>query len=176
MALELPAPVRDCLAGWARDQAAGRGDLRLVAADSLHVTLVFLGAMSAETVHEAGEVVRTHAAPVRRLSLGAPLWLPPRRARVLAIEVEDPGGDLAALQSDLSARLVERIGHRPQRRRFRPHVTVARRRVGHGAARREADLPGPPGEAFDGQAVVLYRSRLGGRSASYEPLVRVGTR
>lgn len=176
MALELPAPLRESLAAWAREQAAGREDLRPLAGESLHVTLVFLGSLSPDAVAEAGEVVLAHGAPVRGLSLGAPLWLPPRQPRVLAVGVGDPAGDLAGLQSALSAGLAERVAHRPERRRFRPHVTVARRRSGRGGSRREADLPGPRAAAFDGEAVVLYRSKLGGRSASYESLVRVGAR
>ena len=57
------------------------------------------------------------------------------------------------------------------RRRFRPHVTVAR--VRHGAAPRRRGLPDTPEATFDGEALTLYRSWLGGGPARYEALERV---
>ena len=38
---------------------------------------------------------------VGELSLGAPLWLPPRRPRALAVEVRDESGALLALKGDV---------------------------------------------------------------------------
>ena len=43
VALDLPDDARRQLAGWRDDLIAGRRDLRPVAAEALHVTLVFLG-------------------------------------------------------------------------------------------------------------------------------------
>jgi 2'-5' RNA ligase len=67
--------------------------------------------------------------------------------------------------------LVDAVGYEPERRRFRPHVTVAR--VRHGAAPRRGGLPDAPKADFAGEALVLYRSYLGGGPARYEALERV---
>jgi 2'-5' RNA ligase len=78
---------------------------------------------------------------------------------------------LARLHAAVGEALAGAIGFEPERRRFRPHVTVAR--VRHGAQPRRTGLPDPPQAAFDGEALVLYRSWLGGGPARYEALERV---
>jgi 2'-5' RNA ligase len=50
-------------------------------------------------------------------------------------------------------------------------VTVAR--VRHGAAPRRGGLPDAPKAEFAGEALVLYRSYLGGGPARYDALERV---
>jgi 2'-5' RNA ligase len=169
-ALELPAPVRDALGAFGRAAAADDFALRAVRDDALHVTLAFLGHRALDDIEPACEAVRSVAAPVPSLSLGDPLWLAPRRPHVLTVEVLDGDGALFALQERVVEALVEAVGYEPERRRFRPHVTVAR--VRHGAAPRRGGLPDAPKAAFAGEAVVLYRSWLGGGPARYEALER----
>jgi 2'-5' RNA ligase len=174
VAAELPPPVVAALTGWRPALDA----VRPVAPESLHLTLAFLGERSAAEASAAAEVVRSVAAPVGQLALGAARWLPPRRPRVLAVEVEDGGGGLGALQAAVVAGLEEAIGFVPERRRFLAHVTVGRVRSGGGAAARPGsggDLPAVPrGAPFALAALTLMRSRLGGqRPARYEPVERV---
>jgi RNA 2',3'-cyclic 3'-phosphodiesterase len=171
-ALELPAPVRDALGSFGQAAAADDFALRAVSDDALHVTLAFLGHRPLDDIEPAREAVRAAAAPVPSLSLGDVLWLAPRRPHVLTVEVRDGDGALFALQERLVAALVDAVGYEPDRRRFRPHVTVAR--VRHGAAPRRRGLPDAPEASFAGEAVVLYRSWLGGGPARYEALERVG--
>jgi len=65
--------------------------------------------------------------------------------------------------------------HRPERRRFLPHVTIAR--VGRSAQPPQGALPDPPRAEFTGSRVTLYRSRLQAGGARYEALgsVALGT-
>ena len=170
-ALELPAPVRDALGAFGRAAAADDFALRAVRDDALHVTLAFLGHRALDDIDPAREAVRAVAAPVPDLSLGAALWLAPRRPHVLTVEVADATGALLVLQERVVAALVEAVGYEPDRRRFRPHVTVAR--VRRGAAPRQSGLPDAPSASFAGEAVTLYRSWLGGGPARYEALERV---
>jgi RNA 2',3'-cyclic 3'-phosphodiesterase len=170
-ALELPAPVRDALGGFGRAAADDDFALRAVRDDALHVTLAFLGHRPLDDIDPAREAVRAAAGPVPSLSLGDALWLAPRRPHVLTVEVRDGDGALIALQERLVAALVDAVGYESDRRRFRPHVTVAR--VRHGARPRRRGLPDAPEAAFAGEAVVLYRSWLGGGPARYEALERV---
>ena len=174
-ALELPADVRGALGAFGRAAADGDFALRAVSDDALHVTLAFLGHRPLDDIPFASEAVRAAVAgPVAALALGDPLWLAPRRPHVLTVEVVDGDGALMALQERVVAALVEATAYEPDRRRFRPHVTVAR--VRHGAAPRRRGLPEAPKAEFAGEAVVLYRSWLGGGPARYEALERVALR
>jgi RNA 2',3'-cyclic 3'-phosphodiesterase len=170
-ALELPAPVRTALGEFGRAAAADDFALRAVGDDALHVTLAFLGHRPLDDIEPACEAVRAAVdGPVASLSLGDALWLAPRRPHVLTVEVVDHDGALFALQERLVAALVEAVAYEPEKRRFRPHVTVAR--VRHGAAPRRAGLPDAPRADFAGESVVLFRSYLGGGPARYEALER----
>ena len=155
-ALDLPAPVRDALGAFGRAAADDDFALRAVRDDALHVTLAFLGHRSLDDIEPAREAVRAVAVPVPDLALGEVLWLSPRRPHVLTVEVVDPAGVLVALQARVVEALAEAVGFEPERRRFRPHVTVAR--VRHGAAPRRRGLPEAPSASFAGEALTLYRS------------------
>ncbi len=151
---------------------------RVLDPELLHVTLCFLGSRPLDELAAIGDALASCTGPVGELSLGAPLWLPPRRPRTLAVEVhDDPNGGLHALQAQLTGALAIACGFREERRRFRPHVTVARMRdrpERHGHERRverERALPATPAVAFAATEVVLYRSWLSPDGASYEPLV-----
>src|SRR5919107_5990178 len=172
-ALELPAPVRDALAAFGHAGADEDFALRPVRDDALHVTLAFLGHRPLDDIEPAAEAVRAAAAAAPRpleLSLGEPLWLAPRRPHVLTVEVRDATGALFALQERVVAELAEAVEYEPERRRFRPHVTVAR--VRHGARPRLGGLPEAPEASFAGEAVPLYRPSRGGGPARYEAQAR----
>jgi 2'-5' RNA ligase len=168
VALDLPAPARAALAAF-RDATADPAVWRPVPDASLHVTLAFLGHRPAGDAEAAAAVLRgLGERPAVPLRLGAPLGLPPRRPRVLTVALEDAGGALGALQSELSAALAAAGVYAPEARPFRPHVTVGRLRTGTRAPR-GVDA-GPEPLAFAADAVTLYRSRLGRAGAAYEPL------
>ena len=170
VAAELPDEVRDALARWARD-AVGRGEQpRRLDPASLHLTLCFLGEQPPSAVAPIARALvasAEHAAAVCDLRLGAPAWLPPRRPRVLAVEVGDPAGTLRELRETLVAELAALLGWDPGRERFRPHVTVARMRPGSQRAR---ELPPTPPLRFAATTVTLFRSTLDPGGARYEAL------
>ena len=168
VALDLPSDVREALGGWGLQARREGGPMRLVDVEMLHVTMAFLGSRPVADVDAIGAAVRTCAAPVTGLSLGAPLWLPRRRPRALAVQVHDDGGALAAVQASLVAGLADALAWEPERRVFRPHVTVARMSAGSGPRTRA--LPPTPAACFDGVALTLYRSFLSPSGATYESL------
>ncbi|MFI5010596.1 MAG: 2'-5' RNA ligase family protein, partial [Solirubrobacterales bacterium] len=130
-----------------------------------------LGARPVAEIERIVAVLGDCAREVGELSVGAPLWLPPRRPRALAVEVHDPEGDLARLHGALSETLAGSFGWEPEGRRpkrFRPHITLARMR--EDAAPRERELPPTPALEFAPREVVLYRSWLAPEGASYEAL------
>jgi 2'-5' RNA ligase len=171
VALELPQPVLEALLAWREPLLREVDGLRAVPRASLHVTLAFIGWKPEASIAPLAELVEGCAAGaggVAGLALDEPLWLPRRRPRVLAVALEDRHGRLAALQARLVERLVADGWYEPEARPYLPHVTVAR--VRRGAAVQAREVPAPPSLAFDGAAVVLYRSRLSPGGADYEPL------
>jgi len=185
VAVDPPKDVRNALADWARSairaadaRARGGTPPRLLDPESLHVTLCFLGERPTEEIDSLSSRLATCGGPTGELSLGAPLWLPPRRPRTLAVELHDEQGRLASLQKAVAAALEEleassliaegRPNPPAKHRHYRPHVTVARMRSD--AAPRERTLPPTPALSFLPAELVLYRSWLSPDGASYEPL------
>jgi RNA 2',3'-cyclic 3'-phosphodiesterase len=171
-ALELPREVRAGLAAFGREAAAHDRALRPTREDALHLTLAFLGHRALDEIDPAREAVRGVAgSPAPALSLAAPLWLAPRRPHVLTVGLEDADGVLGALRASVVERLAAALPWQPEKRPFRAHITVAR--VRREWRPRIDDLPEAPQATFTADAVVLFRSHLGGRGpARYEPLER----
>ncbi|HEV3323513.1 MAG TPA: 2'-5' RNA ligase family protein [Solirubrobacteraceae bacterium] len=154
--------------------------LRLLEPGTLHVTLCFLGNRPVGEIEALGDALAAacaEAPPVGELSFGAPLWLPPRHPRALAVELHDtPDRALEALHGALAAVCALEPAAAPaggrgiagRRRRFRPHVTVARMRPAE--APRERGLPPTPALSFAPRSVTLQRSWLTPTEAVYEAL------
>ena len=170
VAADLPGVAAERLAEHGR-ALADAGGWRAIAEADIHVTLVFLGDHPPDVVEPISAALSEAWRPVGGLRLGSALRLPPRRPRVAAIEVEDPRGELAALQADVSGRLAALGLHTPERRPFLAHVTVARRSRGPEGA---VAPPAPGGEELDVSTLALYASRLAPGGARYEALARFG--
>jgi 2'-5' RNA ligase len=170
VALELPGAVRAQLAAFGHAAANADDGLRAVGDEALHATLAFLGHRDEADIPRAATAVRRIDPTSPPLALGEPLWLAPRRPHVLTVALDDPEGVLAALRDGLVEGLAGALDWEPERRRFRPHVTVARVRRG---VRVQRDLPDAPQATFAGEAVTLFRSHLGRGPARYEALERV---
>lgn len=185
VAIDPSADVCEQLAAWARVAVRGLGlrrdsgsPVRVLDPALLHVTLCFLGERPVGEIDAIAGALGECARAVGALHVGAPLWLPPRRPRALAVEIHDEDGaeprdGLSALHDELCAALARACGwHDRERRRFRAHVTLARlrgdRRREHAIERRE--LPATPALSFTPSALVLYRSWLAPAGASYEAL------
>ena len=176
VALELPDHVREALVRWRVAALRGEEGLRLLSAEALHVTLCFLGWRGAQEVEPIAAACASIGAESRlELALADAVWLPPRRPRVLAVEIEDPGAALARVQAKVSDVLQAGAWFTPEARPFLGHVTVARVRAGGRVQVRE--LPSPPPLRFRGSTVSLFRSVLRPDGARYEQLraVRLGS-
>ncbi len=171
VALDPPRDVREAIGWWGREARRESGPMRLVDADLLHVTLAFLGSRPVGEIDAVAAATLASAAPVDGLGIGAPLWLPRRRPRLLAVEVHDDEGALRVVHDALVEALQEEIDWAPERRAFHPHITVAR--MSAGSAPRARVLPPTPAAVFSGEALTLYRSWLSPTGASYEALARV---
>lgn len=173
VALDLPVSVRSELAAWRDSLVAGRDDLRPVAPEALHVTLVFLGwqdEAAAEAI-AAAALARAESAPVLQAAGVRPL--PPRDPRLFALDLEDFEGRASAVQAGVSDALEAGGWYRPEKRPFWPHITLARVKRGRRRVPALPDVPAPPAWAFPASHLTLYRSILRPQGALYEPLARV---
>jgi RNA 2',3'-cyclic 3'-phosphodiesterase len=176
LALEPCTEDREALAAWRDELVAGRDDLRPMAAESLHLTLAFLGYRPEK---EIARIARAAFAAVRELEPAvlvpdAVVPVPRRGPRLFALDLDDEGGRAAQIQSAASEALVRERFYRPERREWWPHLTLARVKRGRRAAPLEPSqtAPGPLRAPF----VTLYRSLLRPQGALYVPLERIELR
>lgn len=174
MALDPPGEIKIAAAAWGREAARTGPGMRPLDAEKTHVTLAFLGYRDPAEAGMIAEAMARVARPVGELSLGAPLWLPKRRPRSLAIAVNRRSGEideLSELRAALVGELTAAIGWEPEKRAFLPHLTVVR--MGRGFQMGDVPLPPTPSLTFTGESVTLYRSELSQEGASYEGLATV---
>ena len=169
-AADLPDDVRLPLAAWGAACAQTCPQLRPVAEDRIHLTLVFLGSRSEDDAERLGPLVAGCADGPVAVALGDALWLAPRRPHVLTVALRDSTGALAALQARVAEALDEH-----EDRAYRPHVTVARVRKGARIRPSEVELPPAPEASFGLEALALYRSHLGPKPR-YEALAKAPLR
>jgi RNA 2',3'-cyclic 3'-phosphodiesterase len=172
LALEPSEPDRAALAAWRDELIAGRGDLRATAATTLHLTLVFLGYRPEKEIESiarcAFDAIGEAAAP--ELVPRAVKPLPPRRPRLFALDLADPGERAAGIQAAASDALAAGRFYTPEKRAWWPHVTLARVKRD---ARAEPLPSDPPPGTLRADHVTLYRSLLRPQGALYEPLARL---
>ena len=168
-----------------RKLAELQGDLRQKAADAglkvgwvkppnIHPTLKFLGNITEESAWAIRDLLP------RRLSAHAPLTLDvsglgafpsQSKPRVLWVGLHpEPEGALSSLAADVDSWMAE-LGFDPEKRPFKPHITLGR--VKQGAAEFLTEMDPPDLGTCTAQEVVLYKSVLQRTGAEYTPLVRV---
>lgn len=150
--------------------------VRWVEPRNLHVTLHFLGETRADVAAAVAEALAPAGVrPPFRAALG-PAGLFPAHGppRVVWLGVRDGSAQLAALQQAVGRRLAPwhgLLGYRPDRRPYRPHLTIGRVRASSSAAWRELDAAlaaiVPPPVAWTVDRVVLMESRSSPAGASY---------
>lgn len=157
LALWPEAPVRESLQAHA-DQWSWPAPARRTRPERLHVTLHFLGDVAAgllPAMHDALQVGWEGC----ELVLDTPQVWP---GGIAVLEAGAVPGELADLHAALGERL-RTLGIAPEARRYRPHVTLARKAW---AARAPADFA--PVRWRAGPRFRLVQSLPGGRG--YEPL------
>jgi RNA 2',3'-cyclic 3'-phosphodiesterase len=174
VALDLPIAARSALAEWRDALVDGRDDLRPVAPEALHVTLVFLGWQDEAAAEAIGAAAFASADPAPVLQPAGVRPLPPRNPRLFALDLRDEDGRASALQAGVSNALEAGGWYRPEKRPFWPHITLARVKRGRRRVPPLPDAPAPPASAFPASELTLYRSTLRPQGALYEPLARAG--
>jgi RNA 2',3'-cyclic 3'-phosphodiesterase len=162
-ALSPDPALREALAGFATALAvASRG--RATAADSIHLTLAFIGDVDEArlaTLQTIGEGVRCEPFVMTLDRIGGF-----RRAGVAFVAPAQVPGELAALEHRLREALVER-GFALDARAFAPHVTLARHCMNMPPA-----APCEPTLPWSVDSFVLWRSTTAPGGARYTELAR----
>jgi RNA 2',3'-cyclic 3'-phosphodiesterase len=154
---------------------------RWVNLDTLHVTLRFLGDAPEDEVPDVAQAVLaaidgTAAFDVRLAGAGA-FPVHGRKIRALWLGIADGGPELARLSATLTERLAL-LGWPADVKPFAPHLTVARTdrtSIADGVLVAQAleAAAGDWSSVFQAQAVVLYRSVLGGGPPRHDPIETV---
>ena len=168
VSLDPPSRAREEAAAWGREVTRISRGLRPIPPDSIHLTLAFLGTRPLAEVDLLAKAIDRALREVGEIEGGAPLWLPKRRPRALALEVREASGSLEELRSDLVEGLGTLTGWEPERRSYLPHLTVGR--AGRGFRPARGGLPPAPALRFLPEAITLYRSHLDDEGARYESL------
>jgi 2'-5' RNA ligase len=148
---------------------------RWTAESGRHVTVKFLGGTWPRMVDDVRSAISTVAASVpafetRLTAVG--VFSGPGGARVIWVGLDDPEGRFAALAGGLEEGLAEDFA--PEGRAFAPHLTVARLKPPRSLQEFAPDLVGTavPSDPWLVRELVLYRSHLSPRGATYESLER----
>jgi 2'-5' RNA ligase len=156
LALELPEDVDGALRAWRERHLAGARP-----ADTLHVTLAFLGHRPRAELDGIIGALRSSAAETASFVLEPVRYRETRSVGMLVLD--DPSGEATRLAERLQGRLEELRVYRPEGRSWLPHVTVVRFRE---RPRLEPPLPeiGP----FAPSGAAAFLSRLHPSGARYE--------
>lgn len=166
-------------------------DAGWVRAESLHVTLKFVGEKSVETVEKIKETLKNVQAPPFEIDFrGSGFFPSPKAARVFWAGIQS-GAQLSHLAAAIDA-ATHRLGIPREDHVFSPHLTLARRRGGSGSPGRKkedepnrdfqrlqeklAALPTPEFGTMTSREFFLYESQLSRGGARYTKLERFALR
>lgn len=161
-ALWPPEPVARTLHEWASRLQATVGG-RVMPAQTIHLTLAFLGSIESARFPAAVEAARTvagppHAVPIEQCRYWA-------RSRILWVGPRAAPEPLLALAQELRAAL-EATGFELEARAFAAHVTLIRK------ARKARRPEAPPALSWPVEAFTLVRSVGTSEGPRYEVLER----
>jgi 2'-5' RNA ligase len=163
--IPLPEDVRDTLVRL----CGGLPGAKWVDRDEMHITVRFIGEVDGGTARDIDDALCRISAPAFALTLaGIDVFAQSGKVRTLWAGVrKEPL--LMHLREKVESAMV-RTGLPPERRKYKPHITLARFRNGvsdrmGGYLQRYSQFVSMPFQVSD---FTLYRSHLGSRGAHYE--------
>ncbi|MFI5090000.1 MAG: RNA 2',3'-cyclic phosphodiesterase [Terriglobales bacterium] len=183
LALDLDSSIRGRIAQFMDGVRGFAPDARWVSAESLHVTLKFIGEWPAERLDELKRaLVGIRGQPAEITFSGTGFFPTPKSARVFWIGIE-AGPELASLAGAVDA-ATSALGVESEKRAFAPHLTLAR--TGSGRPQRVssdrnnpslrrlqeklAAMPAPAFGTMSPREFFLYESKLSPKGAVYTKL------
>jgi len=183
--LDLADEIRERIAYFMAEVRALAPDVRWVTAESLHVTLKFIGEKPEELLDQIRESLASISAPSFSVAFrGCGFFPTPMAARVFWIGIEADAA-LAKLAGQIDDGLAE-LEIPKETRAFSPHLTLAR--AGSGAPQRKkrdqanqrfarlaqklSEIPAPDFGTMTARDFFLYRSHVSSRGSRYEKIAR----
>ena len=171
LAVDLPDQVRHELAAVQNALKPLTDSARWVSADSIHITLKFLGEVPEKVVDEIDTALAGLSWKPFTVTVHGVGFFPGNRSpRVFWAGMEAP--TMQDLAEELDSRM-ERLGFDKEKRAFRPHITLARARdtridsaLVTGASQYEEHAFG----SFTADRVFLFKSNLKPSGSVYEKL------
>ena len=151
--------------------------LRWVPPTNLHLTLKFLGDVDEAKVDPIAEVLQRQLDPFPRFTINAKglgVFPDAKRPRILWVGLE--GSHLAALASTVESAL-EPFGFVPEKRGFKPHLTVGRWRQSDKPPAKFAEelgrWKGHEFGEFEVREIIFFQSMLTPEGAIHRPLKEI---
>lgn len=168
LGLDLPEDVKQAVAPL----CAGLPDCRWVTPDNFHITLSFLGETDEGTLEDLDRRLSDISVSPFTLSLkGCGVFETSREPKTLWLGVAGALEPLKRLQTKCLL-ACEAVGLRPERRKFKPHMTLARFRKA--PQNRLVDFlqahEGFESPSFEVAGFQLFQSHLSRKGADYEVL------
>jgi len=183
VALDIDGVIRGRIAQFMDGVRGFAPDARWVSAESLHITLKFIGEWPAERLDELKRaLVGIRGQPAEITFSGTGFFPTPKSARVFWIGIQ-AGPELASLAGAVDA-ATSALGVESEKRAFAPHLTLAR--TGSGRPQRVssdrtnpsfrrlqeklAAMPAPAFGTMSPREFFLYESKLSPKGAVYTKL------
>jgi 2'-5' RNA ligase len=170
VAYRLPGDIVERLIGWQRTAFKGLDGVRPTLPESLHITLVFLGSQPATAVAGLVDTIRRATAAARQPCFKVWRYRETPRVGMLTLSEQAlPGDHYTGRANEHTGRLMsdfQRAGiYEPEKRDWKPHITVARFRTPPRARPVVPDLG-----TFSALDVALYASKLSPLGSTYTVL------
>ncbi|MDD1723886.1 MAG: RNA 2',3'-cyclic phosphodiesterase [Methanospirillum sp.] len=124
VAVDLPEEIREQFRDVQEELRRSRARLTLVGTESMHITLKFIGEVSGSQVPQITAALSQVKDDIFSLNVGIITANNQRAPRVVWAETDDPG-DCRRLAGNIDNTLAS-LGFEPEKRRFHPHITLAR--------------------------------------------------
>ena len=175
IALDVSPAVQRKLHAATAGLPAGDSKINFVAADSIHLTLHFIGEVADDRqmdVHRAVEAAAGQVGPFELAVTGLRAVPPQGRLRMIWADVTEPTGRLATLHELLAANLRE-AGFPTDHRPFAPHITLARVKSARDPAAIRQAVTAVEDEPFGtchAEEIVVYSSELTRNGPIYQSM------
>ena len=180
VAVEIAEPIRRGIQAVRDRLAEVQANVRWVGQDNTHLTVKFIGNLSAGQVPEVCAALEGAAADVEPfdIEIRGVGTFPKRRPSVLWVGVDDPSRLLGRLHAAIENGL-QKLGIKKEGRKFSPHITLGRVRGGKniGALLQALDDEQPADLGTSRvTALVLFESKLTPQGPVYGRLAEIPLR
>jgi len=181
IAIQMPAEIRRKLAGIGEELKKSGADAKWVPEENFHITLKFLGNVTAERVTAVSEVVRSVVERTEAFDLvlsGVGAFPRLSRPSVVWVGISDGSDRIASLAEKIDIEL-GRLGFECENRPFSGHVTVARIRTPKNLERLKGMIENLQGQhigAFGVESIAIMKSELRRTGPIYTAINEYGLR